>query len=358
MTKGHTYTIEELMLDDSFVSFCTEKNDSYSWEKIIKDNPDQKEIFMEAQRLIRTLHGGLEKKEINQQIEKVRQALNMQSVHHKESIDNDHSLPAIHEMKTGQRARVFSMKRLIAYGAAACLLLFVLFKMVDSDSISLSPATQQIAASKISSITGERKTIHLPDGSVVILNSNSSISYGGDFNKNNREIMLTGDAFFVLAKNAEKPFVVTSGNISTTALGTEFFVKNHRNKQGTSVSLLEGKVRVASFTKSSHNPTLTLLPGEMAKSEDGIHLNKETFDSTWMRTWVRGKIVFNKTPIRAAIQELEKWYGIDITINEGGLTNQTITGVYDQSTLQDILKVICFSLNRTFYVSGNTITIE
>lgn len=346
------------MLNDHFVSFCTDKknNDLDGWEQIMIDNPDQKAIFLEAQRLIRLLHGGLEKEDVNTEIEKVRQALNNQSVRANEIVSaSGTSLPAKHDIEFHKRSRVFNLKRIIAYGAAACLLLFILFRIFDPGISSSSSDIQQIATHQILSLLGERKNVNLPDGSVVMLNSNSSISYTSDFNQKSREISLTGEAFFVVAKDQAKPFIVTSGNISTTALGTEFFIKSERDEPAISISLLEGKVRVVS---ASNKQPLFLNPGEMAKSEDGNTLNKETFDSTWLKTWIKGKIVFNKTPVKSAIRELEKWYGTDITINDEGLKHQTITGAYDQATLQDILKVICFSLGRTYHISGNKIIIE
>ena len=91
----------------------------------------------------------------------------------------------------------------------------------------------------------------MPDGSIVILNSNSSLSLDADFNKEKREIRLTGDAFFKVAKDAKRPFIVYSENIATTALGYRVLCawKKEMRIKGIQVDLLEGKVQMADIKK-------------------------------------------------------------------------------------------------------------
>ncbi len=86
------------------------------------------------------------------------------------------------------------------------------------------------------------RKVTLPDGSTVILNGNSSISITPGFNNKKREVLLNGTAFFQVAKDPNKPFTVISGRVSTTALGTSFYIHQSSNKAPTTVSLLTGKV--------------------------------------------------------------------------------------------------------------------
>jgi len=123
--------------------------------------------------------------------------------------------------------------RMVKIAAIAIIFLGITFLasyLINTGSIS------QVAAK------GEKKTILLPDGSLVFLNSKSSISYSKDF-KNKRELKLTGEAYFEVKKNPERPFLVETEKIKTRVLGTSFNIKAYKNSQ-TMVSVNTGKVEV------------------------------------------------------------------------------------------------------------------
>jgi transmembrane sensor len=362
---GHIYTIEELMLDDSFISYCLSTGAAVPshWRNILRENPGQQKTFDEAKKLVLSLHGGLSRPEVNRQIDFVRRQLKERSDAGMEvQTETEPSLSSAFVVTgEGQIKRRF-LKTILSYAGAMVLLIlvtwFFIFKTASHSSVSqpLPLTTVQNYQSPL----GQRQTISLPDGSTVILNSNSSISLNSDFNKEKREIRLTGDAFFKVAKDAKKPFIVYSENIATTALGTEFYI--HRRKdmtKGIQVDLLEGKVQLADIKTKTTDAAIILFPGESGISKEGSNLGKGLFDSLHLRSWISGRISFNETPVLKALKQLENWYGIEINVKKKGLENRSISASdYQEASLQDILKVICFSINSKYSFADNKVIIE
>lgn len=360
---GHIYTIEELMLDDSFISYCLSTGAAVPshWRSIIRDNPGQEKTFEEAKKMVLSLHGGLSRPEVHRQIDIVRRKLNERSATGAEApAEQGPSLSSAFVTGDGQiKRRVF--KTVLSYAVGTCMIAiaawFLFFKSAPHSSENPAPLAQSL---HYQSPFGQRQTISLPDGSIVILNSNSSLSLDAGFNKEKREVRLTGDAFFKVAKDSKRPFVVYSGNIATRALGTEFYVhgKNEATK-AIQVDLLEGKVQMSDTQKNTTNDAIILLPGESGRSVEGIDLSKGLFDSLYLRSWIGGRISFNETPALKALKQLEKWYGIEIKVKKKGLERRAISaGDYQEASLQDILKVICFSVNSKYSFSGNKVIIE
>ncbi|MBE0393868.1 FecR family protein [Flavobacterium sp. PL002] len=184
-------------------------------------------------------------------------------------------------------------------------------------------------------VKGEKKTIHLPDGSLVFLNSNSSISYLKNF-KNNRELQLTGEAYFEVVKNPEKPFLVKTDKITTRVLGTSFNIEAYKNSK-TKVSVNTGKVEVdikeiSEKTFLTKNQQLSFETGSQAVlSKD----NSEDFNA-----WTRNSIVLNNTSLGDAAIILENWYDIKINFSNKKLKEMTITGKFEDEKLSNVLNSI------------------
>ena len=358
---GHVYTVEELMLDESFIDYCLSKGSAIPsrWKNIIRENPAQQQIFEEAKRLVLALHGGISRPEVNRQIEVVRSRL--------EARKNKKAEPAGAEGPTLSTAFVITnrgqikrrlLRRAVFGGAVLCVMitgilwLFV-FKPVTNSSAN---ASQPEPAQRFHSPLDQRRKIDLPDGSTVVLNSNSSITI--DFGAQKREIRLNGDAFFRVAKDASKPFVVYAGSIAATALGTEFFIYSNDRGGNIKVDLLEGKVQLSDLKNSVTDGGITLNPGERGNYHEGSGLQKNVFDSVYLRSWIAGRIKFSKTPAIEALKQLEKWYGVRIEILKKDIENRPLTGEYPDEPLQNILDVICFSINSTYSFKGNKVIIE
>ncbi len=182
---------------------------------------------------------------------------------------------------------------------------------------------------------GEKKTILLPDGSLVFLNSNSRISYSKNF-KNNRGLELMGEAYFEVKSNPERPFMVETEKIKTRVLGTSFNIKAYKNSN-TKVSVNSGRVEVELKEISEKivlikNQQISLRnPGAPMLSED----NSEDFNA-----WTKNTIVLKNTPLDEVARILENWYDIEINFTDKALGELKISGKFKDEKLRNILKSI------------------
>lgn len=182
---------------------------------------------------------------------------------------------------------------------------------------------------------GEKKTILLPDGSQVILNSNSRISYSKNF-KNKRELELTGEAYFEVKSNPEKPFLVETEKIKTRVLGTSFNIKAYKNSQ-TRVSVNTGKVEVE--LKEISEKIILIKNQQLSLINDTEPLltkvNSEDFIA-----WTKNTIVLQNTSLGETAKILENWYDIEISFTDKELREQKISGKFKDEKLINILKSI------------------
>lgn len=191
-----------------------------------------------------------------------------------------------------------------------------------------------------SGLTG-RALATLPDGTRLILNPNTVVHVPKDFNLHSRQVRLDGDAFFDIARQADRPFVVHTRNLVLTVMGTSFRVSAFARDEGESAEVLRGQIRAAKAYHSTEVEPEILSSGDMIMINRSIDLmEKETFDTTTLRSWCDDQLVFINTPFPQVIQQLEDWYGI--TIDAYGNTDNIkgLTGTFDHQDLTAVLEAI------------------
>ncbi len=188
---------------------------------------------------------------------------------------------------------------------------------------------------------GVKSNLTLQDGSKVILNSGSTLRYIKNFETDRRELELTGEAFFEVAKDSLRPFTVKTGEIITRALGTSFNITAYKNEE-LDISLLTGSVEVD--TKMDHHKTIDLLPGEALSIDTRQQqVRKQRFDEEKLMAWTRKTIVFNKTPITDIKRVLENWYGVHITFSNRPDKDLIVSGHFRDQTLENVLEGLSYS---------------
>lgn len=187
----------------------------------------------------------------------------------------------------------------------------------------------------------EYKNITLPDGSSVTLNSGSSIQFYEGFEDNIRNVKLTGEAFFSVVKDS-RPFVVLTDNAKTTVLGTEFNVYSRFDK--TRVYVKEGRVILSQINNNKKSVKLT--EGELSTiKENRKPTNPEITDPDYAIGWMENKLVFNHTRLKEVVSELERFYNVPVKIENEKLEDHTITGSFEDLEIQNVLEMICLTLN-------------
>lgn len=264
------------------------------------------------------------------------------------------------------------------------LTLFFLFR---NTAVVPDKTIGQSTLSKVSTKPGSKTQIQLPDGSVVRLNSSSSLTYDKNFGKNIREVNLMGEAFFDVTKDSSHPFVIHTNVIDIKVLGTSFNVKSYPNDLNTETSLIRGKVEVtvknrsnekvylepneklvvaniannsATLSKTSINPVVE--PDkkvDVAKPVYSIQHLTYDHDSTIIETsWVENKLIFQESEtFREVAQKMERWYGVKIKFADDDVANIKPFGSFTNETISQALDALHESCGINYKISGNDIII-
>jgi len=194
-------------------------------------------------------------------------------------------------------SRVSKDKNLLAYTAAG--------------TPALSSPSTSTAALVYNTLTTPRAgqfQVLLPDGSKVWLNNASSLRYPTAFTGQTREVSLSGEAYFEIAKDAAKPFIVRVNELAIDVLGTSFNVLAYADEPAIKTTLLTGKVSLASGGKQS-----MLVPGEQAViSKSGDWKRTKGVDVDEATSWQRGYFHFSHEDIGAVLRQLGRWYDVEV----------------------------------------------
>lgn len=191
----------------------------------------------------------------------------------------------------------------------------------------------------IQSTLAETKTIVLPDGTEVVLNHFTSLQYPEKFKEGKRLVTLTGEAYFEVARDEKKPFIVETGHVNVEVLGTQFNVEAYANDPEIKTTLLEGSVAVY----DGINPQIILKPNESAiynKEQKILTLNYEN-DAVGEIVWKDGALIFSNLTLTEIARQLSNHFGVTIHIDSPELNNLKMTGRFiDKEGLDQILDLL------------------
>ena len=182
----------------------------------------------------------------------------------------------------------------------------------------------------------EIKKILLQDGSQVILNANSKISYSEDF-KQNRKLKLVGEAFFKVVKNPKSPFVIETSQFKTKVLGTSFNIKAYPNTINT-VSVVTGKVEVNSKENLAWKSILIKNQWISIKKQEVPQLSND--DAKDFNAWTKNILIFQNSSLRETAITLENQFNVTIVFEKQELGELRITGKFKEENLNNILNSI------------------
>lgn len=254
-----------------------------------------------------------------------------------------------------KKSNFFKRYRTIAAAAVACLiivgLLFISREFPENQLTETAEPAMLISRNE----SGQKSRITLPDGSVAWLNSESVLEYPEKFG-NIRALKLRGEAFFDVAKDSLKPFVVKSGPVVTTALGTSFNVQSFEGDNTIRVSLLTGKVKVS--LEDTH--TYFLDPGyEIKYDRKSRATATNTFHAEHVIGWKDGILVFEKDSLAGALRKLERWYAVTIKTSGGPPPDFVITGKFEKNeSLENVLESLRYGRSFEFTLKGKEVLIN
>lgn len=166
---------------------------------------------------------------------------------------------------------------------------------------------------------GQQKVVWMPDSTRIVLNAGSRLSYAFPYSHDKQEVFLEGEAFFEVTHAAKRSFVVHSGKLSTTVLGTSFNVRAYKADPVISVQVKTGKVQVALA-----DSMVLLLPARQAVyvASTGQLLTRDV-NTTDIAGWTNNRLIFDDQPVTVILNELERLYDIRFnTVNKAALTRR------------------------------------
>ncbi|MDP3469685.1 MAG: FecR family protein [Daejeonella sp.] len=207
----------------------------------------------------------------------------------------------------------------------------IIYNMPEMAGLS----SETVLFNTIETPKGGKYQIILPDGSKVWLNSVSSLRFPAIFNGKERNVELTGEAFFEVAKNTETPFKVKTNDMNVFVTGTQFNVMAYADENYSAATLVEGSVQVSNISSN-----ITLKPGEQVVSNQGSKLSKSTADVEQNIAWKNGLFQFNDTDMRTVMNQISRWY--DVSVEYKGSVPEKHFGGYisRDSKLSQVLKIL------------------
>ena len=201
---------------------------------------------------------------------------------------------------------------------------------------------------------GDKATIELPDGTNVVLNSASQLSYLNNFGENGRRVQLNGEAYFKVAHDEKRAFIVQVGDLEVKVLGTSFNVSAYEDAKDVTVVLLEGKVGVYA-QKTSH----------IMKPGDKIEYNKATHKITATQVhpsdyieWTKGNIYFEKESLENIMKTLSRIYDVEIRFDSNKLPNEYFTGTIPGGGIQNALNILMLTSPFYYEMDGSVIVLK
>lgn len=203
---------------------------------------------------------------------------------------------------------------------------------------------------------GEFRVV-LPDSSVVWLNAASSLRFPTRFSGSTRNVYLSGEAYFEIARNKSKPFIVSINNISVTVTGAQFNVKAYSDESYVNTTLVEGVVQLSVAGNAGSKP-VTLRPGYQAVWENEKITVKEAYLEEAL-AWKKGLFVFRSEPIGSIMRKLSRWYDVEISVPDTALTELRFTGtIRKYESIQKVLDMLALTQKIKFTINDKSISVR
>lgn len=243
-----------------------------------------------------------------------------------------------------------------AAAAVAGLLIMSVFGVYHFYNDAAMPGIVSVVKARVEVPENEHRLIQLPDGSTVILNAGSTLDYPGSFDSHaSREVTLVGEGYFDIQHDSARPFIVHTGTLKTTVLGTAFNIRAYAADNDITVTVTRGKVRVSDEEKE-----IGVLTPDQQITFNGKNRKSEhqQVNSKAAVAWAENDIFFNEITVGEAVKRLEERFGVTISFENNGLRECRFTATFvHNEDLSQILEVICEFNNASFTRDGSAILI-
>jgi len=257
------------------------------------------------------------------------------------------------------------------------------FLLQKNESVNTAKKTEPpLVKNEINTKYGSKTNMVLPDGTKVWLNAGSTMTYDRDYGVNVREVSLTGEAYFDVIKNPEKPFIIHTSKINIKVLGTAFNVRCYPDEKNTETSLVRGSLEV---TMKDRQEKFILKPNEKliisnndsgpGKTNDTVkktaqtqepvdvielsHLSLLPQDNSIVETsWVNNRLVFRSETFEDVALKMERWYAVSIVFKDEKLKAKKFTGVFENESADQALAAMQLTTAFSYKIINEEIVIS
>ncbi|MEQ9442937.1 MAG: FecR domain-containing protein [Cyclobacteriaceae bacterium] len=366
------HRVEDFVLDETFRKWVldNDKESRLFWNQWLEDHPHKAETVAKAIELLKQLP--VQQDSMNEQEKlSIMQAIEDGIDQWEATVQNppkQEKVTPISAYAMAQQKLRVSLPKKHRVGSwvlkvAACIIfcigmIYVAYQVSPHENVQHGVAYELVVKENP---MGQKLTVFLADGSRVMLNAGSKISFLKPFQPNQRIVTLEGEAFFEVVKDSLRPFRVISGALTTTALGTSFNIMANPQDDRIQVSLTSGKVKVDyQATTTEHKPEVNfLLPGEqLAYEKEGHVLTKHRFEADKVLAWKEGVIYLENADQATVVRTLERWYGIQIEVTGHSSTIWDITARFNNQSLKSVLTSLSYTMNFDFEIKEDHILIK
>jgi len=348
MKRYDGFKISDFVLDSDFQAWVNgdDTNLNNLWNDWLKINPDRSAEIDKAKEILLALNFRkvpVDAKTVNAEWEKLKLLVT--------------SSP-IEEPVYKKKSKTIYWPLRIAATIALLVATYFTINQLTRQEIN----EENISFVQLEVANGQKLDLTLIDGTSIKLNAGSTLSYPEKFSSGKREVFLTGEAFFRVNPDQEAPFIVHTGNVTTTVLGTSFNINAYPELDQVYVAVVEGKVKVSSNElQNEKRNEVFLSPDELAtlpKTEGEIIISK--FDENDLLAWRNGILHFDQSDFDEAIHMLERWYGVKFEINSTKRISPDwrYHGKFENRSLDYILNVFRYPDQFTFQIDGARVFIK
>ncbi|PZR10876.1 MAG: hypothetical protein DI539_20975 [Flavobacterium psychrophilum] len=200
----------------------------------------------------------------------------------------------------------------------------------------------------------QHQHITIDDGSQIWINNKSKLTYPSKFDSDQRLVKLEGEAFFDVAKEPNRPFIIHTQGVRIQVLGTSFNVKSYDEEDEIVISLATGRIEVDAFGKRQ-----ILTPGDQLHYDKATNsCQRQRIDVAEASAWKEGWMVFNSTSLRDVVKTAERQYGIHVFMKEGIAAERKITLKVKQRGVDSLFQVLSYSTGLMYQIKGDSVILE
>lgn len=262
-------------------------------------------------------------------------------------------LLAVTRKKAGIKNNQNDWRRFFIQVAALLMVVVIFSTLYNAFVINVGEKSAAVIYQEVKASYGTQCIVELSDGTVVHLNSGSTLRFPISFgNRKDRKVGLSGEGYFVVSKRNE-PFIVDLHKMEIRVTGTTFNVEAYPENSAITVALVEGEVQLQQPNGEKTSTMMEMKPNQVAifrQAENKLQWKTEN-DLEKYTAWTEGKIVFSNDPVNTVIRKLANWYNVDIELSDPGLKKYRFTGTFIDEPLEQVLTI----LNLTSKMSYVTI---